>query len=449
MILTRKSLARRTFLRGIGVTLALPFLDAMVPALSKAAASAPARRLGFYYIPNGAVMDHWTPAADGTAFEITPILEPLSAHRDQLTILTGLGHRNADNYGDGNGDHSRATPTWLSGMHPKRTEGADVQAGTTADQVAAKELGKYTQLASLEMGMDANYLVGNCENGYSCVYMNTISWRTPTTPNPVENNPRVIFERMFGDGGTTDQRLAQMRRDKSIIDSAASEIASLQKTLGPGDRSRVSEYVDAVRELERRIQRSEEQSAKIAVPLPDRPAGIPENYEEHLQMMFDLQTLAWQGDITRVISFMMGRELSQRVYPAIGVTDAHHGLTHHQGNQEKIAKVIKINTYHMKMFARFLDKLKKTPDGEGSLLDHSMILYGGGISDGNLHNHSPLPALLAGGGSGQLKGGRHLRYPDHTPMSNLLLAMLDKSGVRVDQFGDSTGKLKLEPLSEL
>jgi hypothetical protein len=449
MIVTRKSLERRTFLRGIGVTLALPFLDAMVPAFSNAAASAPLRRLGFYYIPNGAIMDHWTPAADGAAFEMTPILEPLSAHRDQLTILTGLGHRNADNYGDGNGDHSRATPTWLSGMHPKRTEGADVQAGTTADQVAAKELGKYTQLASLEMGMDANYLVGNCENGYSCVYMNTISWRTPTTPNPVENNPRVIFERMFGDGGTTDQRLTQMRRDRSIIDSAASEIASLQKTLGPGDRSRVSEYVDAVRELERRIQRSEEQSAKIAVPLPDRPAGIPENYEEHLQMMFDLQTLAWQGDITRVISFMMGRELSQRVYPVIGVTDAHHGLTHHQGNQEKIAKVIKINTYHMKMFALFLDKLKKTPDGEGSLLDHSMILYGGGISDGNLHNHSPLPALLAGGGSGQLNGGRHLRYPDHTPMSNLLLALLDKSGVRVDQFGDSTGNLELEPLSDV
>ena len=447
MIVTRKSLERRTFLRGIGVTLALPFLDAMVPAFSKAAASAPVRRLGFYYIPNGAIMDHWTPAADGTAFEMTPILEPLAAHRDQLTILTGLGHRNADNFGDGNGDHSRATPTWLSGMHPKRTEGADVQAGTTADQVAAKELGKYTQLASLEMGMDANYLVGNCENGYSCVYMNTISWRTPTTPNPVENNPRVIFERMFGDGGTTGQRLDQMRRDRSIIDSAASEIASLQETLGPGDRSRVNEYFDAVRELERRIQRSEEQSAKIAVPLPDRPAGIPENYEEHLQMMFDLQTLAWQGDITRVISFMMGRELSQRVYPVIGVTDAHHGLTHHQGNQEKIAKVIKINTYHMKMFGRFLDKLKKTPDGEGSLLDHSMILYGGGISDGNLHNHSPLPALLAGGGAGQLKGGRHLRYPDHTPMSNLLLAMLDKSGVPIDQFGDSTGKLKLEPLS--
>jgi hypothetical protein len=446
MIVTRKSLERRTFLRGIGVTLALPFLDAMVPAFSKAAASAPVRRLGFFYIPNGAIMDHWTPAAAGPAFEMTPILEPLSAHRDQLTILTGLGHHNADNFGDGNGDHSRATPTWLSGMHPKRTEGADVQAGTTADQVAAKELGKYTQLASLEMGMDANYLVGNCENGYSCVYMNTISWRTPTTPNPVENNPRVIFERMFGDGGTADQRMAQMRRDKSIIDSAASEIASLQKTLGPGDRSRVGEYVDAVRELERRIQRSEEQSAKIAVPLPDRPAGIPENYEEHLQMMFDLQTLAWQADITRVISFMMGRELSQRVYPAIGVTDAHHGLTHHQGNQEKIAKVIKINTYHMTMFARFLDKLKKTPDGEGSLLDHSMILYGGGISDGNLHNHSPLPALLAGGGAGQLKGGRHLRYPDHTPMSNLLLAMLDKSGVPVDQFGDSTGKLNLEPL---
>jgi hypothetical protein len=332
-------------------------------------------------------------------------------------------------------------------MRPKRTEGADVQAGTTADQIAAKEFAKQTQIASLELGVDANYLVGNCENGYSCVYMNTVSWRNPTTPNPVENNPRVIFERMFGDGGSAEQRLAQMRTDRSILDSAAVEIASLRNTLGPRDRSRVDEYTDAVREVERRIQRAEEQNAKITVPVPERPAGIPENYEEHLNLMFDLQILAWQGDITRVITFMMGRELSQRTYPMVGVTDAHHNLTHHLGDKAKIEKVAKINTYHIGKFAAFLERLRKTPDGDGSLFDNSMILYGGGISDGNLHDHSPLPALLLGGGSGTLKGGRHLKYPDHTPMSNLLVTLLDKAGVKVDHLGDSTGELSLEPLA--
>ncbi len=407
----------------------------MVPAFSRAAATDPARRLGFFYIPNGAVMDHWTPAAEGAGFEMTTILKPLDPFRNQLTVLTGLGHHNADNFGDGNGDHSRASATWLTGVHPRRTEGTDVQAGTTADQIAAKELGKYTQLASLEIGMDANYLVGNCENGYSCVYMNTISWRTPTTPNPVENNPRIVFERMFGEGGTAPQRLAEMRRDRSIIDSAADEIAGLQKTLGPRDRSRIAEYVDAVRDIERRIQKAEEQSSKAPLPLPDRPVGIPENFEEHLNLMFDLQVLAWQGDITRVITFMLGRELSTRTYPVIGVSDAHHGLTHHQGNQEKIAKVILINTYHMQMYAKFLEKLRNSPDGDGSLLDHSMILYGGGISDGNLHNHSPLPAILAGGGRDgrSSKAAGTLQIPGFTPMSNLLLSMLDKAGVPTDQ----------------
>jgi len=447
MIVTKKSIARRTFLRGAGVAVALPFLDAMVPALSRAEALTRTRRLGFWYIPNGAIMDRWTPPVVGTDFEMTPILSALTPFRDKLTILTGLGQNNAYNFGDGNGDHSRATPTWLSGMRPKRTEGADVQAGTTADQIAAKEFARQTQIASLELGVDANYLVGNCENGYSCVYMNTVSWRNPTTPNPVENNPRAIFERMFGDGGSAEQRLAQMRTDRSILDSAAVEIASLRNTLGPRDRSRVDEYTDAVREMERRIQRAEEQSAKITVPVPERPAGIPENYEEHLNLMFDLQILAWQGDITRVITFMMGRELSQRTYPMVGVTDAHHNLTHHLGDKAKIEKVAKINTYHIGKFAAFLERLRRTPDGDGSLFDNSMILYGGGISDGNLHDHSPLPALLLGGGSGQLKGGRHLKYPDHTPMSNLLVAMLDKAGLKIDHLGDSTGELSLEPLA--
>ncbi len=447
MIVTKKALDRRTFLRGVGATLALPLLDAMVPALSAAGTSTPARRLGFFYIPNGAVMDKWTPAAAGKEFAWSPILNPLAPVRDQITIFSGLGHRNADSFGDGNGDHSRASATWLTGVHPKRTEGADVQVATTADQLAAKELGQYTQLSSLELGMDANYLVGNCENGYSCVYMNTLSWRTPTTPNPAENNPRVVFERLFGNGGSAAQRLAQMRKDRSILDSVTAEIDGLQKTLGPGDRSRVAEYMDAVRDIERRIQRAEEQSSKMTLPVPDRPVGIPEGFEDHLGLMFDLQVLAYQADITRVISFMLGRELSQRTYSQIGISDAHHGLTHHQGNQEKIAKVVVINTYHVQMFARFLDKMKSTPDGDGSLLDHSLILYGGGISDGNLHSHSPLPAMVAGGAGIGFKGGRHLRYPDHTPMANLLLTMLDKVGVRTDKFGDSTGELDLNQLS--
>ena len=446
MIVTKKALPRRTFLRGAGAVLALPFLDAMVPALSRAA-TAPPRRLGLFYIPNGAVMDQWTPAAEGADFEMTPILKPLTPFRKQLTVVTGLGQQNAYNFGDGNGDHSRASATWLTGVRAKRTEGADVRAGITADQIAAKAFSQHTQLASLEIGIDANDLVGNCENGYSCVYMNTISWRTPTTPNPVENNPRAVFERMFGDGGSPAQRIAEMRKDRSIIDSASEEIASIQRTLGAGDRSRVVEYMDAIRDVERRIQKAEEQSAQTPLALPDRPVGIPETFEDHLNLMFDLQILAWRGDVTRVISFMLGREVSQRTYPLIGVTDAHHSLTHHQGDKGKIAKVIQINTYHMGMFARFLEKLRAAPDGDGSLLDHSMILYGGGISDGNAHDHSPLPTLLVGGGSGQLKGGRHLKYPDHTPMANLLLSVLDKLGVPTDKLGDSTGQLKLDHLS--
>lgn len=449
MIITKKALDRRTFLRSAGATLALPLLDAMIPALTADTKSSanPARRLGFFYIPNGAVMDKWTPATAGPNFEWSPILSPLAPLRDQITIVSGLGHRNADSFGDGNGDHSRASATWLTGVHPRRTEGADVQAATTADQLAAKALGQYTQLSSLELGMDANYLVGNCENGYSCVYMNTLSWRTPTTPNPTENNPRLVFERLFGSGGTAEQRLAQMRKDRSILDSVTDEIKDLQNVLGPGDRTRVAEYIDAVRDIERRIQKAEEQSAKLTVPVPERPIGIPENFEDHLGLMFDLQVLAYQADITRVISFMLGRELSQRTYPQTGISDAHHGLTHHQGNQEKIAKVVVINTYHVKMFARFLEKMRATPDGGGSLLDHSLILYGGGISDGNLHSHSPLPALLAGGAGIGLKGGRHVVYPDHTPMANLLLTMLDKAGVKTEKFGDSTGELDLDYLS--
>jgi len=442
MIITKMALPRRTFLRGVGAALALPLLDAMVPAFApivQSAANAP-RRLGFFYIPNGAIMDSWTPAALGAGFEFTPILQPLSAYRNNLLVLTGLSQKAADSIGDGNGDHSRATPAWLSAMHPRRTEGADVMAGITADQLAAQTLGAATQLPSLEMSMDANYLVGNCENGYSCVYMNTISWRTPTQPIPMENNPRVLFERMFGEGGTAEARRAQLAKNRSLLDSVTEEIAALQKSLGAGDRAKVNEYLEAVRDIERRIQRAEQADGSALPENLDRPVGIPENFEQHLALMFDLQVLAYQADMTRVITFMMGRELSQRTYPTIGISDPHHGLTHHAGDKEKIAKVIKINTYHASQFAKFLGKLQATPDGDGTLLDHSMILYGGGISDGNGHTHHNLPMLLAGGGGGALKGGRHLKYND-APMANLLLTMMDKAGVPVEQFGDSSGKI--------
>jgi hypothetical protein len=450
MIIRKLALPRRTILRGIGAAMALPFLDAMVPAFSTTVARAAGTptRLGFFYIPNGAIMDSWTPAAVGTHFEFSPILQPLAPFKSQLLVLTGLSQKAADSIGDGNGDHSRATPAWLSAVHPKRTEGADVQGGVTADQLAARELGRSTQLASLELGMDANYLVGNCENGYSCVYMNTISWRTPTQPIPMENNPRIVFERMFGDGGSADARRSELRKNRSLLDSVTEEMARLQRTLGNGDRAKVNEYVEAVRDIERRIEQSETQSTRTALPdTLDRPVGIPETFEQHLALMYDLQVLAYQADITRVISFVLGRELSQRTYPLIGIADPHHGLTHHAGDKAKIEKVVKINTYHAQLFGHFLEKMRATPDGDGSLLDHSMILYGGGISDGNGHTHHNLPLLLAGGGGGQIKGGRHLKYENDTPMANLLVSMLDKAGVATERFGDSTGRL--EHLSDI
>jgi hypothetical protein len=440
MFIAKMSLPRRTFLRGVGAAVALPLLDAMVPALSALSQTAanPVGRLGFIYIPNGAVMDSWTPESEGPNFTLSPTLRPLDAFRDRVTVVSGLGHKQAESLGDGNGDHSRATTTWLSGVHPRRTEGADVRNGTTADQLAARELGKHTQLASLELALEANHLVGNCDIGYSCVYINTISWRTPTTPLPMENNPRVVFERLFGDGGSGSYRLAQLKKDRSILDSVLQDVVRLDKTLGADDRTTVGHYLDAIRDVERRIVRAEQQSAGSTLSLPDRPLGIPETFEEHIKLMFDLQVLAYQADLTRVTSFLLGRELSQRTYAQIGVTDPHHSISHHQDNPDKIAKLAKINAYHVEMLAYFLEKLRSTPDGDGSLLDHSMLLYGGGISDGNLHNHSPLPIVLVGGGNGRLKGGRHLRYPKDTPMANLLLNVLDRVGVPTEALGDST-----------
>jgi hypothetical protein len=440
MFISKMALPRRTFLRGLGATIALPLLDAMFPAL--AAAPAPVRRLGFVYIPNGAIMDKWTPATEGAAFELPLTLAPLAPFRDQLVIVSGLEQANAYGIGDGSGDHSRAGAAWLSGVHPKHTEGADIRGGTTADQIAAAALGKDTQLPSLELGLDLLENVGMCENGYSCVYLNTISWRTPTTPVFPEPNPRVAFERLFGTGGTAEERAVRLAEDRSILDSVSDAIARLKSTLGVSDRARVSEYLDAVRDIEQRIQKAEVQNSESPLALPERPVGIPENWEDHARLMFDIQVAAYQADVTRVISFMLGRELNGTVYPNSGVPDGHHNITHHRYDPVKVAKVEKINAYHMTLFCEYyLDKLRKTPDGDGSLLDHTLLLYGGGISDGNLHDHSNLPLLMIGGSAGRLKGGRHLKYPDKTPMTNLLVTVLDKAGIPLEQLGDSTGRL--------
>ena len=444
MIIRKLAIPRRTFLRGAGATVALPLLDAMVPALSalSTTAAAPVRRLGFVYIPNGAVMQQWTPAETGSGFALSPILQPLAPYKDQLTVVTGLAHGQAEPLGDGNGEHSRASATWLNGVHPKQTEGADVQAGMTADQIAAAGLGQDTPLPSLELAIDLDGLVGNCENGYSCVYLNTVAWRSATTPLPMENNPRVVFERLFGDGGTTEQRVAEMRRDRSILDSVTDDLAALERDVGGGDRARIDQYLDSVRALERRIQLAEAQSATVELPALDRPVGIPGTYEDHVKLMFDLLALAYQADLTRVFTFMLGRELGGRTYPHLGVPDPHHGLSHHRNDPEKLDKLARINTYHMGLFAHFLENLQSTSDGDGSLLDHSMVMYGGGLGDSNDHAHFDLPELVVGGGAGRLRGGRHLRYPKDTPVNNLLVSMLDKAGLPAERFGDATGQIR-------
>ena len=441
MIITRKTLPRRTFLRGVGAALALPLLDAMTPALAGVAGRAvqPVRRLGWVYLPNGMAMESWTPP-DATALELSPTLAPLAPFRDRMVVLSGLAQGQAEALGDGNGEHTRATATWLNGVHPKETEGADVRAGTTADQIAARQLGGTTPLPSLELAIDRDYLVGNCENGYSCIYMNTIAWRDATTPLPMENNPRVVFERLFGEGGSTADRRAELRKDRSILDAIGHDLARLRREVGAGDRARVAQYLDAVRAIERRIQLSERSDTE----LPDlaRPVGIPESYAEHVGMLFDLTALAWQADITRVFTFMLGRELNGRAYPEIGIPDSHHGISHHRYDPQKLAQLARINTYHVTLFRRFLEALAATPDGDGSLLDHALLLYGASLSDSNKHLHYDLPLMLVGGSGGQLRGGRHLRYPRDTPMTNLLVSQLDKAGVRLDAgLGDSTGRL--------
>ena len=450
MIITKKRLPRRTFLRGVGATLALPMLDAMVPALSgiSGRAAEPVRRLGWVYIPNGMVMDSWTPPAT-TALELSTTLSPLAGYRDRMVVLSGLAQPQAEALGDGNGEHTRATATWLNGVHPRETEGADVLAGVTADQIAAAQLGRSTPLPSLELAIDRDFLVGNCENGYSCIYMNTIAWRDPTTPLPMENNPRVVFERLFGEGGSTAERRSQFGKDQSILDAIADDLARLQRDVGTGDRARVDQYLDAVRAMERRIQLSAENDAEL--PKLDRPIRVPDAYDEHVKLMFDLTALAYQADITRVFTFMLGRELNGRAYPDLGIPDSHHGLSHHRYDPQKLALLTKINTYHVSLFKDFLETLEATPDGDGSLLDHSLLMYGAALSDSNKHLHYDLPLLLAGGSGGQLQGGRHLQYPRDTPMTNVLVSMLEKAGVAPeDGLGDSTGRLtELARLAEV
>jgi hypothetical protein len=445
MMTTKKHLPRRTFLRGIGVSLALPLLDGMIPAFAAARSSAakPLPRLGVVYVPNGMVMNQWTPSTEGTGFDLKSLMDPLVPFRDRIVVLTGLANKEADAVvGEGPGDHARAAAAFLTGVHPRKTEGVDLRGGVSMDQIAARQLGRETQLASLELALESGEVVGACDPGYSCAYANTLSWSSPTTPLPMENNPRVVFERLFGGSDSTDAtlRLVRVREDRSILDAVTQKAAGLQKTLGSKDRAKLDQYLEAVRDVERRIQRAEEQSAR-RMPAFEQPSGIPDTFEDHAKMMFDLQVLAYQADLTRVITFMMGHEQSNRAFPEVGAPDAHHALSHHGGDAEKITRLAKVDVFHSKLFAYYLDKLASTPDGDQSLLDSMMIVYGSGMSDGNRHDHHNLPILIVGGGAGQIRGGRHLRYPQDTPVTNLYLTLLEKAGVPAETIGDSTGRI--------
>lgn len=447
MIVTKKSLPRRTFLRGAGAALSLPLLDAMVPAMTALGATPakPVRRLGFVYIPMGAYLAQWTPPQADNLSELSPILQSLKPVVDQLTVVSNLELKNAYP-----GTHATSNAAFLSAARAKWTESTDYELGTTVDQVAAKQLGRDTRLPSLELAMDLLTTVGQCDNGYACVYQNNLSWSTPTTPLPAEAHPRVAFERLFGDGGSAADRQAEMRKNSSLLDWMRSDIARLQNNLGPSDRTKVSQYLDTVREVERRIQKAEAGVADTHMPDLDRPVGVPAAYADHARLMFDLQVLALQGDVTRVITFQLARETSTRTYPEIGVSDPHHPLTHNGGNPEKLAQVAKINAFHVSLFAYFLEKLKATPDGDGTLLDHSVYLYGSGMGNPDVHDHVNLPILVAGGGAGNLKsGGRHIQYREPKPLANLHLTLLDKAGVRLDSFADSEGKIPelLQPLA--
>ena len=447
MIVTKKSLPRRTFLKGVGAAIGLPLLDAMVPAF---AADVPTvKRLGFIYLPNGVAknftgIDYWTPKGAGKDFELSKILAPLAPYRDRLTVITGLAQRVAEaNSEEAGGDHTKANASWLTGVRCKRTEGADIECGVSADQLAAEVLGRETVLPSLELSIDLSVLAGMCDSAYSCVYLNTLSWSSPTTPLPSENNPRVIFERLFGNGGTAEQRTALARQNRSILDFVGDDFARLTRELGAADRVQVDEYLDSVREVERRIQRVETVGGDTGLPTLERPLGIPERFDEHVKLMYELQWIAFQADLTRVVTFMLGRELNFRTYPEAGLTVGHHTMSHHQERPELIERYAKLNTYQTDLFAWFLHKLGSTPEGDGTLLDRSLFLYGSSMSNPNLHAHFDLPIVLAGGATGRAGGGQHLVQPSNTPMTNLLLTMLDSVEVRVERLGDSTEHLAL------
>ena len=437
MIITKKFMPRRTFLRGMGSTMALPLLDAMVPAATPLARTAaqPVRRLGFVFMPMGCDITRWTPPGDDLD-TLSPILSSLEPVKEHGTAITNLELQNAYP-----GSHATSNSAFLSAAKAKLTESTDYYLGTTVDQVAAKQIGQATQLPSLELAMDLLQLVGQCDNGYACVYQNNLSWSSPTTPLPAEAHPRIVFESLFGEGGSIAERQAALRKKASLLDWFNEDIARLNRRLGPGDRAKVSYYLETVREVERRIQKAEADAVGNPLPDLDRPVGVPAAYADHARLMFDLQVLALQGDVTRVITFQLARETSNRTYPEIGVPDPHHPLSHHGNDPAKIERMAKINQFHVSLFAEFLLKLKGTPEGNGTLLDHSLYLYGSGIGNPNIHDHTNLPILVAGGADGAMKGGRHIKYDTPKPLANLHLTLLDKVGVRLDSFADSTGKL--------
>ena len=442
MIVTKKAISRRTMLRGLGASLALPLLDGMVPAftpLSQTPAKA-VRRLGVVYVPNGMRMEHWTPATEGTDFEFPAILEPLEPFRNSVQVLSGMRGLDAE------GPHARASTRFLTGIASKRDNGSDLRAGISMDQVAGRVLGRETQLATLELALDGRDFAGSCDEGFSCAYTNTISWANETTPLPMEINPRVVFERLFGDSGSTDPavRKARLARDASLLDSVTERARALSRELGSDDQAKLSQYLEAVRDIERRIQMAEAQSDR-ELPVVSQPAGVPSTFGEHATLMFDLMALAFETDLTRVATFMLGREITGRTYAEIGVPDAHHPISHHSNDPEKLEKLKKINHYHVKLFSEFIRRLGSTAEGDGTLLDSSMILYGAGMSESWSHGSENLPILLAGGAAG--KGGRHVRYDDTTPLANLHMSLLDRMDVPIESLGDATGRLELEPLS--
>ena len=442
MIITKKAIPRRTMLKGLGASLALPLLDGMVPAFTalRDTAADPVRRLGIVYVPNGMMMDHWTPATEGIGFNFPTILQPLERFRDQVEVLSGMHGVDAE------GPHARASTRFLTGVASQRDDGSNLKAGISMDQIAGRVLGQETQLATLELAIDGRDFAGSCDEGFSCAYTNTISWANDTTPLPMENNPRAVFERLFGDSGSTDPavRKARLEKDASLLDSVTDRARYLSRQLGSTDQAKLDQYLEAVRDIERRIQMAEAQSER-ELPVVDQPAGIPDTFGEHTKMMFDLLALAYETDLTRVATFMMGREITGRTYAEIGVPDAHHPISHPQRDPVKLEKLMKINLYHAELFAEFIARLNSTPDGDGTLLDHSMIVYGAGMADSNSHYSGNLPILLAGGAAGT--GGRHMQHEPDTPLANLHLSLLDKMGVPIESLGDSTGRLPLETLS--